>query len=137
MKDGGDPMSQNIFHLENCTHVEYKATMMALQKRLKKNWYKNHLIFFLFAGHGINTGFGQAIILNEFDTRSNFYKIANVEQIIRDIAEKNPNSYSIAIFACCRQNLELSKIPKCYSKKDIEKYGWPKMYGKGASNTKK
>ena len=37
------------------------------------------------------------------------------EKMIRDMAEKNPNSYHISFFACCRQNYKPEKcIPRPY-----------------------
>ena len=48
-------------------------------------------------------------VLNEFDPDTTFYRFFQVESFIRTIAEKYRNSYQIAIFACCRENLDLKR----------------------------
>ena len=48
-------------------------------------------------------------VLNEFDPDTTFYRFFQVETFIRDIAEDYRNSYQIAIFACCRENLDRNK----------------------------
>ena len=43
------------------------------------------------------------MLVNEFDKRSTFYRRFKAESIIRDFSMKLPNTYHIAIFACCRE----------------------------------
>ena len=43
------------------------------------------------------------MVLNEFHARTGFYKMFQAEGEIRSIARKYPNSYQIALFACCRE----------------------------------
>jgi len=43
------------------------------------------------------------MLLNEFNEDTRFYKTWEIESEIRDIACTYANSYSIGIFACCRE----------------------------------
>ena len=47
----------------------------------------NYLIVYLFAGHGIQKGGLQSLLLNEFDPRTKFYKFFNAEAKIRVLAK--------------------------------------------------
>ena len=40
---------------------------------------------------------------NQYDEKSDFYRRFEAEKHVRQLAEKYPNSYNIAIFACYRQ----------------------------------
>ena len=42
-------------------------------------------------------------MVNEFDDKTEFYKIWKVEALIRVLAKLYPNSYHLAFFACCRE----------------------------------
>ena len=64
---------------------------------------RNYLFFFVLAGHGIVLKGGQSMLLNEVRANGNFYRCWNVELDIRNIAAEYRNSYSVAIFACCRE----------------------------------
>ena len=87
----------------------------------------------LFAGHGFITESGQTIVLNEFIKRTGYYSLAPVERITRDIAEKFKNSYSIAIFACCRQNYSPATVKDLNSMSKEEAHKPPFIeYYKGA-----
>ena len=67
-------------------------------------------MIFFFAGHGVLFEGSQAILLNEFDKRSGFYKMKKVEAKLRSLAETFPNSYVVGIFACCRQYYNPEKM---------------------------
>lgn len=41
--------------------------------------------------------------MNEFDSRTGFYKLWKVESYIRTLARLFPNTYHLAFFACCRE----------------------------------
>ena len=43
------------------------------------------------------------IVLNEYNKATGFYKLYGIEADIRNIAKECPNSYQIALFACCRE----------------------------------
>ena len=64
---------------------------------------ENYLVIFLFAGHGILHDGMQSVLVNEYFSRTKFYKMFRAEAIIRGYAGSYPNSYIIGIFACCRQ----------------------------------
>ena len=56
-----------------------------LQKLIQGNQVSrtNYLLIFFFAGHGVLFEGSQAILLNEFDKRSGFYKMKKVEAKLR------------------------------------------------------
>ena len=58
----------------------------------------------------------QVVVLNEFNSREKFYKMANVEDNVRDIAESYPNAYQVVTFACCREDYYKFKI--CFPTKE-------------------
>ena len=70
----------------------------------------NYLLIFFFAGHGVLLEGSQAILLNEYDKRSGFYKLKKVEAKLRSLAETFPNAYVVGIFACCRQYYNPEKM---------------------------
>ena len=70
----------------------------------------NYLLIFFFAGHGVLLEGSQAILVNEFDKRSGFYKMKKVELKLRTLAESFPNAYVVGIFACCRQYFNPEKM---------------------------
>ena len=45
----------------------------------------------------------QVLVVNTFDKKTAFYKMWGVENDIRTLAKNNTNSYSVALFACCRE----------------------------------
>ena len=75
----------------------------------KKNPDKNFLICYCFACHGMHYNGRQIVILNEYDSKTKFYKYFNIENRIRFIAEDFRNSYQIAVFACCRETMVREK----------------------------
>ena len=54
------------------------------------------------AGHGIMYEGGQALVINEFDPKREFYKLLKIEAWIRVTAKHYANTYFVGIFACCR-----------------------------------
>ena len=61
------------------------------------------LNIFFFASHGIDRNANQHIVLNEFEEKSQFYVLMNVELKTRVLSEQFKNGYFISIFACCRE----------------------------------
>ena len=51
----------------------------------------------------------QIVLINEYDPTIGFYKRWGVENDIRSSAQKNPNTYQLAIFACCREIFSLKR----------------------------
>ena len=45
----------------------------------------------------------QVVVVDEFDKKTTFYKIWAVEHDIRDSSKKMKNTYTIGLFACCRE----------------------------------
>ena len=45
----------------------------------------------------------QVLLVNDFDKKTAFYRMWGVENDIRTLAKNNSNSYSVALFACCRE----------------------------------
>ena len=45
----------------------------------------------------------QVLVVNQCKKNSGYYDWWNVEAHIRLMAKKYPNTYSVAIFACCRE----------------------------------
>ena len=64
---------------------------------------QTQLFIVAIAGHGMQMDGRQVVLVNEFNKRTKYYQIFGVESMVRDKAKSNPNSYWIAIFACCRE----------------------------------
>ena len=62
----------------------------------------NYLIIWIFAGHGIVKDGMQSMLLNQFDSETKFYKMLAAEGMVRDLANRYPNAYMLAIFSSCR-----------------------------------
>ena len=95
--------SENFFKLSNSPYLTYFKSNMALKKRFEKNPDKKYAVFYVYAGHGIQMGGRQFMVLNEFEKASNYYRLYGAEVQIRLLAEKYGNSFHLAIFACCRE----------------------------------
>ena len=67
---------------------------------------ERYLLFFMFTGHGLLTDGMQNLIFNDYDPKTNFYKMYRAEAKIRSFAETYPNSYVIGIFACSRSTFD-------------------------------
>ena len=50
-----------------------------------------------------------ALLLNDYDPETKFYKFVNAEEKIREWGERFPDTYHISLFACCRQKLSFDK----------------------------
>ena len=72
-----------------------------INRRCRENPDKKLLIVFVLAGHGMQVGGQQVLLLNEF--KNGFYAWFAVEGTIRVRAEFYSNIYQIGIFACCRE----------------------------------
>ena len=48
----------------------------------------------------------QTLLLNEYEPEMKFLKHFKAEERIRELENKYQNTYSISLFACCRQKLE-------------------------------
>ena len=78
-----------------------------LKFQLRKDltaWNKEKtFVIYILASHGIQENGSQGVVVNEFDKKTEFYKIWKIEALIRYFAKTYPNSYHLAIFACCRE----------------------------------
>ena len=105
---------------ENPSSALVTAEMGKLSKRLRagksKRPVENYFIVFLFAGHGILKDGMQAMLYNEYDEASAFYKVLTAEAKLRLWSEIYPNAYIVGIFACCRQLYDHTTMTGCISK---------------------
>ena len=60
------------------------------------------LVVILFSGHGIVKDNKQVILTNEFDKKRKFYRLLKAEEMVRDLSQKNPNTYIVSLFSCNR-----------------------------------
>ena len=75
----------------------------------KENPDKNYTVIHLYAGHGMIASGKQVVLMNQFNRPSRFYKWIGVEQNVRDMAKKYPNSFHLVFFACCREIYDNTK----------------------------
>ena len=94
----------NNFYFKDVTDMnEINATRSMLKKRALAHPDRRMALFYAFAGHGIQRLGNQHLIINQFNKKEGFYKMWNTEYDIRVMAEKYPNTYSCAVYACCRE----------------------------------
>ena len=74
-----------------------------LKKRIKKHPNETFLIVWALAGHGMQVNGRQVLLVNTCEKKTAFYFMWGVENDIRNIARDNQNTYSVALFACCRE----------------------------------
>ena len=79
-----------------------KVLQEDLSKTLQENSSKNYLILYVFAGHAVQMDGQSALLINEEDKNTRFYKRFQAEKSVRMLANQYPNSYHIAVFACRR-----------------------------------
>ena len=74
-----------------------------IKRRIEKNPDKKYLVIYVLAGHGMITAGKQVMLMNEYNDKTGFYKFYGVEAMVRTNSQRFPNSYSICLFACCRE----------------------------------
>ena len=57
----------------------------------------------VFAAHGLQLDGKQTIVINSINARTGFYHTCNAEQDIRYIAKQFGHTYTLGLFACCRE----------------------------------
>ena len=57
----------------------------------------------------------QIVLVNEFDSKSRFYKVFLIENKVRFFANVLKNSYVMAFFACCREIWDPTKHCDCFA----------------------
>ena len=93
---------EDIIVLKNASYDEHVQAYAALAKELADAREKTVIVHVL-AGHGVQLNGEVALLLNEHDLGTNFHKRFPAEELIRQIAERQHNSYHIAVFACSRE----------------------------------
>ena len=101
---------KNIYQFENETDMTQISQMRStLKKRAMNNPDRRMAIFYAFAGHGIQIDGQQYVIVNEFVPKQGFYRMWNTEDDIRVMSTKYPNTFSVAVYACCREIYSVKK----------------------------
>ena len=98
---------------------QYLIAIAKIKKHLARNPEEKSLIFYCLAGHGMVEAGEQKLLVNEYDTKTFFYKMINPEADIRSIATNFKNSYQIALFACCREVLSRDIHTGGLTEKDV------------------
>ena len=97
------PEMNETFKMNNPDFKEIKSTRWKLMKYLKEHKDEDVLVMYIFAGHGIQQAGKQCMVINEYFPESEFYRLWNVETMIRDLGNLFPRSYHCAFFAACRE----------------------------------
>ena len=103
MEHYGATKPEDVYNLCNESFKQCTVTLRNIQKRIQEDPETNYLILYVIAGHGMNVKGQQVLLLNEFDKKTNWYKMLMVETKIRTLAKICPNSYQVAFFGCCRE----------------------------------
>ena len=74
-----------------------------LKKRAEANPDRKMLIFYAFAGHGMQVDGEQVVIINQLNKRTAFYEWWAAEADLRLMSKKYSNTFNVGIFACCRE----------------------------------
>ena len=104
----------------NISEKEALGFIKGLARRFKKNATLKHLIFMFFASHGMAHESTQHIVLNEFNSKKDFYKLYAAEQQIRYLSKLFMNCYYISVFACCREIWLAKKHANCVGANSLE-----------------
>ena len=74
-----------------------------LKKRIAACPELNFFIVMVFAAHGLQMDGKQTIVINSMNSRTGYYQTRNAEQDIRYIAKQFGHTYTLGLFACCRE----------------------------------
>ena len=74
-----------------------------LKKRIKASPELNFFIVMVFASHGLQMDGKQCIVLNCINEKTGYFHTFNAEEDIRGIAKKFGHTYTLGLFACCRE----------------------------------
>ena len=95
------------FELENPTYQEMINLMgKSVQQKIKERQGENILVVYMFAGHGMILNGQQAILFNEVNKETGYYKLHPTEQTVRAFARVYPYSYHLLFCPCCRTNFK-------------------------------
>ena len=79
------------------------AARSGLKKRIKAHPEQNFFIVMVFASHGIQCDGKQTIVINQLNLKEGFYYRIGAEHDIRYIAKQFGHTYTLGLFACCRE----------------------------------
>lgn len=88
----------------------YIAALKKFTDLAKSNPTKNYLQIQSFAGHGYHVGGFQQVPTPYYNPDTGFYKMIEVEKLVREAVKGIRNGYIIAFFACCREVKNLSDL---------------------------
>ena len=84
------------------TLAEWENLFKKVCKNAMANPEKKILFLQFYSGHGMTYSGEQVLLSNEFDDKNEWYKMINVEWMVRNSAEFCSNVYFLSIFACDR-----------------------------------
>ena len=64
------------------------------------------------AGHGVMYESTAHFVLNEYNDKTNWYRLYPFENVIRGFAKTYPHSYHVGFNICCRQDFNPSKLSR-------------------------
>ena len=92
-----------------------KVKKQFLMKKFRMKPEENYTVIYTIAAHGILRDGKQTVLINEYDKKTGFYKVWNVEANIRLLASTFHNTYHIAFFACCREFYNSARHTGCFA----------------------
>ena len=110
----------DMYDMKEPSFEEVVQVRKHLNKRFLRNPDVNFLVFYIFACHGIQKDGKQSVVVNEFDTKTKFLKLINIESYIREWASKYHNTYHVALFACCREIYDEQRHQGCVEGRKLE-----------------
>ena len=106
-----DIESKNVYDItSNPSLKQVKQVFEKIEEKVAKGQVKqptvNYLIISVFVGRGFIKNGRHQMVVNEFDKKTAFYKLLSAESLLRNLAAKYPNAYTIGIFGGTRQIFE-------------------------------
>ena len=97
---------EDVFIIDDSTSTvkDVKNVQMNIMKLMKSNPETKYLITAVLAGYGFMINGEISMAVNEFDTRTAFYKMSAWESFMRKMARLFKNSYWIAFVITCRES---------------------------------
>ena len=95
-----------IFKMVDPTFKETSGPRLQLKRMMADNPDLNVATLFLYAGHGGTFESRQVLLIDEYKKSTGFYEMLKAEYILRQNAYLYKNSWSLALFATCRENFD-------------------------------
>ena len=102
------------YNMKNPTSKSILDVKKKLTKLFKENPDRKYVILALFASHGIVESGSQCVVVPEYSSKHHWYKKWSVEETFRQFAKSYSNTYSVIVFACCRELHDPSKHCGCF-----------------------